>query len=161
MKIQNIVKGNAKQMKIIAQDAIELIRNDATQKGIFQNDKGPYKYKNRQYKIYKNRGMDKIRGGGKLKSYNEYSSNAPDTTTSWVNMKLSGQSQDNMISEGKENQAIINYTKNGAIILYNKKRGYDIYDLRKKNLDIIAIEYGKRILDRNIKKYVSKTTTIK
>ena len=34
-------------------------------------------------------------------------------------------------------------------------------EARNKNKEIVAKEYGKRILDRNIKKYVSKTTIIK
>jgi len=45
--------------------------------------------------------------------------------------------------------------------LWNKDRGYDIFDLRDKNRELVAEEYAKRILDRNIKKYVSKTITIK
>ena len=162
LKIKDLLKGDAQSMKVIAQDAIELIKNDAMQRGIFQNDKGPFGYTSRQYKIYKNRGMEKIKGGGKLKSYVKRSGSiAPDTSTNWVNMRLSGSTMDGMLSEGKENQAIIAYTKNTDFVLWNAKRDYDIYGLRKKNLNTMANEYSKRILDKNLKRYASKTTIIK
>ena len=40
-----------------------------------------------------------------------------------------------MRASGKTDTAIITYDR-GEIVLGNKKLGYDIYDLRKKNLEI-------------------------
>ena len=158
MKIKDIVRGDAREMKIIAQDAIQLIQTDAMRNGKFQNDRSGFGYSD-QYKKYKNNSMKGFKTGRKLKSYK--SSKAPDTTTTFVNMRLSGSTFDGMLASGKKNTAIISYTKNGDVVQWNKDLGYDIFDLRNKNKEIVAEEYGKRILDRNIKKYVSKTTIIK
>ena len=155
MKITEIAKGNAKDMRIIAQDAIDLIQTDAERNLTFQNNKSNLSL-SQPYKKYKNNKMNKFRGGGKLKAYKGESI----TPSLHANMKLTGSTFNGMRASGKTDTAIITYDR-GEIVLGNQKRGYDIYDLRKKNLNIIAEEYGKRILDRNIKKYVSKTTTIK
>jgi hypothetical protein len=158
MKIRNVVKGSAQQMKLIAQDAISLIQVDAMRNGMFQNNRSGFGYSD-QYKKYKSNSMRGIKTGQKLKSYK--SNKAPDTTTTFVNMRLSGTTFDGMLAKGKTNVGIITYTKNGNVVLWNKDRGYDIFDLRDKNRELVAEEYAKRILDRNIKKYVSKTITIK
>ena len=44
MKIKDIVRGDAREMKIIAQDAIELIKIDAMRNGKFQNDRSGFGY---------------------------------------------------------------------------------------------------------------------
>lgn len=155
MKITGVVKGNAKEMKIIAQDAIDLIQTDAERNLTFQNNKSSISL-SQPYKKYKNNKMNKLRGGGKLKGFE----NQPITPSLHANMKLTGKTFNTMRASGKTNTAIITYDR-GEIVLGNKKLGYDIYDLREKNLQIVAEEYGKRILDKNIKKYVSKTITIK
>ena len=155
MEITGLVKGNAKEMRIIAQDAIDLIQTDAERNLTFQNNKKS-KPLSQPYKKYKNNKMNKLRGGGKLKGFENQSI----TPSLHANMKLTGRTFSGMRALGTTNTAIITYDR-GEIVLGNQKRGYDIYDLRKKNLEIVAEEYGKRILDRNIKKYVSKTTIIK
>ena len=155
MQITGLVKGNAKQMRVIAQDAIDLIQTDAERNLTFQNNKKNQPL-SQPYKKYKNNKMNKLRGGGKLKGFRNQSI----TPSLHANMKLTGRTFNGMRASGKTDTAIITYDR-GEIVLGNQKRGYDIYDLRKKNLEIVAEEYGKRILDRNIKKYVSKTTIIK
>ena len=94
---------------------------------------------------------------GKLKAFRNQST---DTQTAFVNMKLTGRTLRSMRGSGKTDTAIITYDR-GEIVLGNQKRGYDIYDLSNKNKEFIAERFGKELLDRNIKKYVSKTTIIK
>ena len=130
MRIDQVVKPNSKVMSKLAQDAIDKITLDAS-KGKFQN--------------------------GKLKAFKGQST---DTTTSFVNMRLTGRTLRGMRGSGKTDTAIITYDR-GEIVLGNAKRGYDIYDLSNKNKEFIAKRFGKELLDRNIKKYVSKTTIIK
>ena len=145
-------------MKIVEKDATSLIQVDAMRNGMCQNNRSGFGYSD-QYKKYKSNSMRGVKKGQKLKSYK--SKKGPDTTTAFVNMRLSGTTFDGMMAKGKTNQGIITFTKNGNVVLWNKDRGYDIFDLRDKNRELVAEEYAKRILDRNIKKYVSKTITIK
>jgi hypothetical protein len=94
---------------------------------------------------------------GKLKAFRNQ---ATDTQTAFVNMRLTGRTLRSMRASSKTDTAIITYDR-GEIVLGNQKRGYDIYDLSNKNKEFIAERFGKELLDRNIKKYVSKTTIIK
>ncbi len=68
MEITGLVKGSAKEMRIIAQDAIDLIQTDAERNLTFQNNKKG-KPLSQPYKKYKNNKMNKLRGGGKLKVF--------------------------------------------------------------------------------------------
>jgi|TARA_R100001129_G_scaffold169489_2_gene138312 hypothetical protein len=154
MRIDQVVKPNSKVMSKLAQDTIDKITLDASE-GKFQNGKSGYGYKNDTYKRYKANSMQGR--SGKLKAYKGQST---DTTTSFVNMRLTGRTLRGMRASGKTDTAIITYDR-GEIVLGNQKRGYDIYDLSNKNKEFIAERFGKELLDRNIKKYVSKTTTIK
>ena len=144
MRIDQVVKPNSKVMSKLAQDAIDKITLDAS-KGQFQNGKSGLQYKSMQGR------------NGKLKAFKGQST---DTTTSFVNMRLTGRTLRSMRASGKTDTAIITYDR-GEIVLGNEKRGYDIYDLSDKNKEFIAERFGKELLDRNIKKYVSKTTIIK
>lgn len=154
MRIDQVVKPNSKVMSKLAQDAIDKITLDAS-KGQFQNGKGGYGYKSDTYRKYKANSMQGR--NGKLKAFKGQST---DTTTSFVNMRLTGRTLRGMRGSGNTNTAIITYDR-GEIVLGNEKRGYDIYDLSNKNKEFIAKRFGKELLDRNIKKYVSKTTIIK
>jgi len=154
MRLDQVVKPNSKVMTKLAQDAIDKITLDAS-KGKFQNGRSGYSYKSDTYRKYK---ANSMRGkNGKLKAFANQST---DTQTSFVNMKLTGRTLRSMRGSGKTDTAIITYDR-GEIVLGNQKRGYDIYDLSNKNKEFIAERFGKELLDRNIKKYVSKTITIK
>lgn len=156
MRIDQVVKPDSKVMSKLAQDAIDKITLDAS-KGKFQNDKSGFSYKSDTYRKYKANSMRGIRTGKKLKAY---ANQATDTQTSFVNMRLTGRTLRSMRASSKSDTAIITYDR-GEIVLGNQKRGYDIYDLSNKNKEFIADRFGKELLDRNIKKYVSKTTIIK
>jgi len=176
MRLDQIVKPNAKLMTKLAQDAIDKIILDAD-KGNFQNGKGNYRYSDNGAGVgfrtfrkgskkwvanidsYKNRKASGMRypNGQRVKGYENQST---DTTTSFVNMRLTGKTFNTMRASGKNDTAIITYDR-GEIVLGNQKRGYDIYDLSDKNKEFIADRFGKELLDKNIKKYVSKTTIIK
>ena len=156
MRIDQVVKPDAKVMSKLAQDAIDKITLDAS-RGKFQNDKSGLPYQNDTYRKYKANSMRGVRTGKKLKAFANQST---DTTTSFVNMRLTGRTLRSMRASSKLDTAIITYDR-GEIVLGNQKRGYDIYDLSNKNKEFIAERFGKELLDRNIKKYVSKTTIIK
>ena len=154
MRIDKVVKPNSKAMRKLAQDAIDKIILDASE-GKFQNNNSGYRYKSDTYKKYKANSMQGR--NGKLKAFKGQST---DTNTSFVNMRLTGRTLRGMRASAKTDTAIIAYDR-GEIVLGNQKRGYDIYDLSNKNQKFIAERFGKELLDRNIKKYVSKTTIIK
>ena len=154
MRLDQVVKPNSKVMTKLAQDAIDKITLDAS-KGKFQNGRSGYGYTSDTYKKYKANSMQGK--NGKLKAFRNQST---DTQTAFVNMKLTGRTLRGMRGSGKTDTAIITYDR-GEIVLGNQKRGYDIYDLSNKNKEFIAERFGKELLDRNIKKYVSKTTIIK
>lgn len=154
MRLDQVVKPNSKVMTKLAQDAIDKITLDAS-KGKFQNDRSGYSYKSDTYRKYKANSMQGK--NGKLKAFRNQST---DTQTAFVNMKLTGRTLRGMRGSGKTDTAIITYDR-GEIVLGNQKRGYDIYDLSNKNKEFIAERFSKELLDRNIKKYVSKTTIIK
>ena len=176
MRIDQVVKPNSKVMSKLAQDAIDKITLDAS-KGKFQNGKSGYQYSDSGSNVgfrtfskgskkwtanidsYKNRKAAGMRypNGQRVKGYENQST---DTTTSFVNMRLTGRTLRSMRASSKLDTAIITYDR-GEIVLGNQKRGYDIYDLSNNNKEFIAERFGKELLDRNIKKYVSKTTIIK
>ena len=168
-------------MKVIAQDAIDLIRRDA-EKGIFQNNTGPHeygshgdtkgkskktdgnnKYKNGQkylYPDYKARGMRRFKDGAKLKGFKAKATN---TDANFVNMNLSGRTLRSMRPGARKNTAIIRFD-NASIVLGNRARkpkGYDLFDLRKENRAILANRIADVLARTNIKKYVAKTEVMK
>jgi len=155
MKLKDIPKVTNKFMKTLAQLAIDEITLDAFQ-GVFQNGQSGLQYKSKVYKEYKSRGMVGKRTGKKLKAFGKQSI---DTTTSFVNMKLTGRTLRSMKPSSKKNTAIITYDR-GEIVLGNQKRGYDIYDLSNESKAQILKDL-EELYAENIKKYVSKTTIIK
>ena len=105
MRIDQVVKPNSKVMSKLAQDAIDKITLDAS-KGKFQNGKSGYGYKNDTYKKYKANSMQGK--NGKLKAFKGQST---DTTTSFVNMRLTGRTLRGMRGSGTTNTAIITYDR--------------------------------------------------
>ena len=159
-------------MNKLAFDIIDKIQEDAS-KGRFQNGRSGYQYSNKGAKVgfrtikgravnidsYKNRKAAGMRypNGQRVKGFENQATN---TQTAFVDMNLTKRTLRTMRPSTKKNTAIVTYDR-GQIVLANAKRGYDIYDLSDKNKKFIAERFGKELLDKNIKKYVSKTTTIK
>ena len=154
MKISDIPVPNKRVMGKLAQDCIDVIQGDAS-KGKFQNGRSGFQYKSKAYKKYKANSMQGKKG--KLKAFRNQSTN---TQTSYVDMNLTKRTLRSMRASSNKKNAIITYDR-GEIVLGNQKRGYDIYGLSDKNQEFIADRFGKELLDKNIKKYVSKTTIIK
>ena len=158
-------------MKVIAQDAIDLIRRDA-EKGIFQNNTGPHEYgshgdtkgrspkKKGKYQAYKANGMRRFKDGAKLKGFKAKATN---TDANFVNMNLTGRTLRSMRPGARKNTAIIRFD-NASIVLGNRARkpkGYDLFDLRKENRAILANRIADVLARTNIKKYVAKTEVMK
>ena len=158
-------------MNKLAFDIIDKIQEDAS-KGRFQNGRSGYQYSNKGAKVgfrtikgravnidsYKNRkaaGM-KYSNGKKIKGFENQST---DTTTSFVNMKLTGRTLRGMRASSSKGTAIITYDR-GEIVLGNRKRGYDIYDLSNENKEVILKDL-ENLYSKRIKKYVSKDIIIK
>ena len=174
MKLPDIPKVTNRFMKTLAQLAIDEIQHDAS-RGKFQNGKSGLRYSNKGAKVgfrtikgravnidsYKNRkaaGM-KYSNGKKIKGFENQST---DTTTSFVNMKLTGRTLRGMRASSGKQTAIITYDR-GEIVLGNAKRkphGYDIYDLSNENKELI-LEDLEKLYSQRIKKYVSKDIIIK
>ena len=160
MKISDIPVPNKRVMGKLAQDCIDVIQGDAS-KGKFQDGQSALNYKSDTYKKYKANSM-RGKTNKKLKAFRNQST---DTQTFPVNMRLTGRTLRGMRASSSKRTAIITYDR-GEIVLgnknrRNKKHSYDIYGLSDKNQEFIADRFGKELLDRNIKKYVSKTTIIK
>jgi hypothetical protein len=155
VKISDIPVPNKRVMGKLAQDCIDVIQGDAS-KGKFQNGRSGLSYKSESYKRYKANSM-RGKTGKKLKAFRNQATN---TQTAYVDMNLTKRTLRSMKASSNKKNAIITYDR-GEIVLGNQKRGYDIYDLSNKNQEFIADRFGKELLDRNIKKYVSKTTIIK
>ena len=155
MKLPDIPKVTNSFMRTLAQLGIDEIQHDAS-RGKFQNGKRSLQYKSDTYKRYKRNSMTGIRTGKKLKGFANQST---DTTTSFVNMKLTGRTFRGMRAGSKKDTAIITYDR-GEIVLGNRKRGYDIYDLSKENKELI-LEDLEALYSQRIKKYVSKDIIIK
>ena len=153
-------------MKVIAQDAIDLIRRDA-EKGIFQNNTGPHeygshgdtkgrskktdgnnKYKNGQkylYPDYKARGMRRFKDGAKLKGFKAKATN---TDANFVNMNLSGRTLRSMRPGARKNTAIIRFD-NASIVLGNRAR-------KPKGYDLFEVGTGTNVSIKNIVKLIKK-----
>jgi len=153
MKLFEVPKVTNKFMHTIAQEAIDLIISDAD-KGYFQNGAVRKPYKSDTYKRYKANSMQGFRTGKKLKAFTNQST---DTTSEYINMRLTGRTLRGMRPSSRKNTAIITYDR-AEIVLGNKKT--DIYDLRQVNKNKLFRNIEK-LYDRNIKKYTAKTITIK
>ena len=90
--------------------------------GKFQNNKKKLKYKSAEYKIRKKAGKAL---SGKKKGV------SADTQTSFVNMRLSGDTLNRMQSVVTNKGFDITYS-NGEIVLGNANRGYDLYASYKR-----------------------------
>jgi len=171
MKLPAITKLNREVMKVIAQEAIDLIRSDAN-KGIFQNGSGPHEYKSHgdtkgaspqklgNYSDYKANGMRRFKDGAKLKGFKAKATN---TDANFVNMNLTGRTLRSMRPGARKNTAIIRFDS-ASVVLGNRARkpkGYDLFDLRKENRAIIANRIADVLARTNIKKYVAKTEVMK
>tara|TARA_X000001388_G_scaffold77406_1_gene78079 strand:- start:1414 stop:1875 length:462 start_codon:yes stop_codon:yes gene_type:complete len=153
MKLFEVPKVNNRFMKLIAQEAIDLIISDADN-GVFQNNARKKPYKSSTYEKYKRNNMQRFTDGKKLKRFENQST---DTTTQYINMRLTGRTLRGMRASSKKNTAVITYDR-GEIVLGNKKT--NIYDLRQVNKNKLFRSVEK-LYDRNIKKYTAKTITIK
>tara|TARA_Y100001963_G_scaffold141180_1_gene209094 strand:+ start:710 stop:1240 length:531 start_codon:yes stop_codon:yes gene_type:complete len=176
VKISDIPVPNKRVMGKLAQDCIDVIQGDAS-KGKFQNGRSGFQYSNKGAKVgfrtiivngkkrvvnidsYKNRKASGMRysNGQRVKGFEKKATN---TQTAYVDMNLTKRTLRSMRASSNKKNAIITYDR-GEIVLGNQKRGYDIYGLSDKNQEFIADRFGKELLDKNIKKYVSKTTIIK
>tara|TARA_R100000329_G_C7515448_1_gene181665 strand:- start:44 stop:505 length:462 start_codon:yes stop_codon:yes gene_type:complete len=153
MKLFEVPKVTNKFMKAIGQEAIDLIVSDAD-KGIFQNNARKKPYKSETYKKYKANSMNRLSDGKKLKRFRNQST---DTTTQYINMRLTGRTLRGIRAGSRKNTAIITFDR-GEIILGNKKT--DLYDLRQVNKNKLFRNVEK-LYDSNIKRYTAKTITIK
>lgn len=174
MKLPAITKLNREVMKVIAQEAIDLIRSDAN-KGIFQNGvknqqygshgdtKGRSPKRKGKYSDYKANGMRRFKDGVKLQKTKRTKYGATDTDTNFVNMNLEGRTLRSMRPGARKNTAIIRFDS-ASVVLGNRARkpkGYDLFDLRKENRAIIANRIADVLARTNIKKYVAKTEVMK
>jgi len=159
--IPKITRGLFKQA---AEKAKSLIILDAS-KGKFQNDKSgfsyaspenPYsyvRYKARSMRKY-GRGLKKTGRGDRIKGFKGKSL---DTTTSFVNMKLTGETLRRISAKSIKDGFKLVFA-NGDIIEGNAERGYVLADLRDKNYRVIEDMIGRQ-LDKNINAYTVKAET--
>jgi hypothetical protein len=155
MRFRDTIKITNKFMELLAADIIDVIQADAAE-GKFQNGKRGLRYKSEPYKKYKRNSMKSLRTGKKLKGFVGQST---DTQTSFVNMKLTGQTLRGMRASSKKDTAVITYDR-GEIVLGNRSRGYDIYDLTEANKNLVMRDVEK-LFERNIKKLSKKNIIIK
>ena len=114
--------------------------------GKFQNNKKKLKYKSAEYKLRK-----KASKAGKK--------GVPtDTETSFVNMRLTGDTLNRIKGIGTKNGFAITYA-NGEIVEGNAKRGYDLYGLSNKNMSYLATHLENEI-ERKILIYEAQDETI-
>ena len=107
--------------------------------GKFQNNKKKLKYKSADYKMRKKTGKIPTK------------SSSADTQTSFVNMRLSGDTLNRMQSVVTNKGFDITYS-NGEIVLGNANRGYDLYGLSNKNFAFLANQMEGE-LQRKIRLY--------
>lgn len=176
-KARNVIDLPKSLWNRIGAYAVGRIREDASS-GIFQNDKKNLNYKSESYERYKQNSMErfgigpnKVRAGTKLgspyvtkkgvdkKFKNSFQGIGTDTETSFVNMKLKGETLRRISWKAGADSVTLKYA-NGEIVQGNSKRGYELYDLRQQNVDKIADMIGKE-LDKNSIKYTKKDVTIK
>ena len=135
--IINFTKTNWGQLASFARGTIVQDMNN----GVLQN--GRKKYKSKEYAARKATGaLGKFRKSDR------------------VTMLLSGETARRIRPEGKKDRALLIFLE-GDIVEWNEKNNnYIIADLSSKNKDLCAHELQK-IVDRNVKKYESKSIKIK
>ena len=111
-------------------------------RGVFQNNKKKLKYKSAEYKMRKKAGKAL---SGKRKGV------SADTQTSFVNMRLSGDTLNRMQSVVTNKGFDITYT-NGEIVLGNAEHGYNLYGLNNRNFAFLANQMEGE-LQRKIRLY--------
>jgi hypothetical protein len=114
--------------------------------GKFQNNKKKLKYKSAEYKLRKKAGKAGKKGV------------STDTQTSFVNMRLTGDTLNRIKGVGTKNGFAITYA-NGEIVEGNAKRGYDLYGLSDKNMSYLATHLENEI-QRKILIYEAQDETI-
>mgnify|MGYP005819620419 CR=1 FL=1 len=135
--IINFTKTNWGQLASFARGTIVQDMNN----GVLQN--GRKKYKSKEYAARK--------ATGKLGKFRK---------SDRVTMLLSGNTARRITPEGKKDRALLIFLE-GDIVEWNEKNNnYIIADLSSKNKDLCAHELQK-IVDRNVKKYESKSIKIK
>ena len=116
-------------------------------RGVFQNNTKSHKYKSAEYKARKKSGTA-VSG-----------STSADTHTSFVNMRLTGDTLKRIGAVATSKGFTITFD-NGEIITGNAKRGYDLYGLSNKNLSFLATNLETEI-ERKIRKYEADDLDIK
>ena len=166
-RAEDIPKFNKKIWTAIAQKIKSLIILDAS-KGIFQtggkakkryasspSDKGSYAY-------YKSRGMRKIGRGnsriGKGDKLKGFTGKSTDTTTAFVNMKLTGETLRRISASSLAGGGCKITFNRGEIVEGNSKRGYVLDDLRDANYTRIETILSKE-LNRKIERFSREKLT--
>jgi hypothetical protein len=106
--------------------------------GKFQNNRKNLKYKSVEYKTRK-------KAGTAVKN------TSADTHTSFVNMRLTGDTL-KRIGAVATNKGFTITFDNGEIVTGNAKRGYDLYGLSNANMSFLATNLENEI-ERKIRKY--------
>lgn len=143
--------------KRIGQLAIQWIRKDAQESGIFQNDSKD-SYRSPQYRKYKANNMRRFTDGKRLKT--SYATSISSNETSFVNMTLTGQLFRGLkVREINKFGVTVGYDpKDAGKIIGNEKYGRQIVGLRKENiakvkeelLQGLSEEIKKELKDINI-----------
>ena len=115
-------------------------------RGVFQNNTKSHRYKSAIYKARKK--------AGKAVS----GSTSADTHTSFVNMRLTGDTLKRIGAVATSKGFTITFD-NGEIITGNAKRGYDLYGLSNKNLSFLATNLENEI-ERKVRKYEADDITV-
>ena len=142
MKAEDVAMFSRRFMKELGAIMKDRIILDADE-GKFQNNKKKLKYKSADYKMRKK--------AGKAISLKKKKNVSADTQTSFVNMRLSGDTLNRMQSVVTNKGFDITYS-NGEIVLGNANRGYDLYGLSNKNFAYLANQMEGE-LQRKIRLY--------
>jgi len=142
MKAKDVILFSQQFMEEMGQITVGRIKSDAND-GKFQNNKSKLKYKSLEYKARKK--------AGKAIPLKKKKNVSADTQTSFVNMRLSGDTLNRMQSVVTNKGFDITYS-NGEIVLGNANRGYDLYGLSNKNFAFLANQMEGE-LQRKIRLY--------
>jgi len=116
-------------------------------RGVFQNNTKSHKYKSAEYKARKKSGTL------------DTGSTSADTHTSFVNMRLTGDTLKKIGAVATSKGFTITFD-NGEIVTGNAKHGYDLFGLSNKNLSFLATNLETEI-ERKIRKYEADDLDIK